>query len=125
MLVPDCPGHLSKEAIWAAVALPYISLQDNMIEYKKGSYVHTFQTLSVSKNLWSSMLHNTYWTCLQVLESSNDQDHADENVGCRGIAASEEDVDDDSNEVRLNVSQSAMVWHKSRCTHRLHPRGLK
>jgi hypothetical protein len=34
---------------------------------------------------------------MQVLESSNDQDHADGNVECRGIDASGENIGDDSN----------------------------
>jgi hypothetical protein len=41
---------------------------------------------------------------LQVLESSSDQDHADGNVKCRGIDASEEAVGDDSNVICFSAS---------------------
>jgi hypothetical protein len=61
------------------------------------------------------MLH-AYWTSvcifliaeqkssLHILQrkSSNDQDHADGNIDCRSIDASEETIGDDSNEICSN-----------------------
>jgi hypothetical protein len=80
---------------------------------------HFFKTLS-PKTTVKSMLH-THWTSVykflsdeqessvQVLESSNDQDHADANVACRSIDASEEAIGDDSIFLCLNAPCKSCV----------------
>jgi hypothetical protein len=61
---------------------------------------------------------------MQVLESPNDEDHADGNVESRGIDASEEAIGEESNVVSV-FHVHHMVKHKKRISLRLHTRGLE
>jgi hypothetical protein len=93
-----------------------LSLQSlNLLTVQPGSMEarlsceHFFNALSSPNTSAKSMLH-TCWTSVcnfrsaeqisslqMFLESSNDQDHADGNVECRGTGASREAAGDDSN----------------------------